>query len=123
MSPFPSLRGTLSYILFFIASVVAGPPTISLSYGTFQGLSDGNLTKFLGVPFAQRVVRSVLTIFPWSDRVEYFFKRTFRGPEATGLLRGLQNATAFRPACPQQALTPLPIPFASAPYPFISENC
>ncbi|KAJ7793047.1 Alpha/Beta hydrolase protein [Mycena olivaceomarginata] len=103
MSPFPSLRGTLSYILFFIASVVAGPPTISLSYGTFQGLSDGNLTKFLGVPFAQ------------SGRFEV--------PKAPGLLRGLQNATAFRPACPQQALTPLPIPFASAPYPFISENC
>jgi hypothetical protein len=31
------------------------PHRISLQYATFQGVNDGNLTKFLGVPFAQPV--------------------------------------------------------------------
>ncbi|KAJ7323875.1 Alpha/Beta hydrolase protein [Mycena albidolilacea] len=122
MSPFPSLRVTLSYILFFIASVVAGPPTISLSYGTFQGLSDGNLTKFLGVPFAQSCVLFSLSSLGLTE-LNISSSGRFEVLKAPGLLHGLQNATAFGPACPQQALTPLPIPFASAPYPSISENC
>ena len=28
-------------------------PTISLDYGTFQGTITGNLSLFLGIPFAQ----------------------------------------------------------------------
>ncbi|KAJ7247906.1 sterol esterase [Mycena haematopus] len=67
-------------------------PTVTLSYGVFQGAVDGNLSTFLGVPFAKPAVR-------------------FSLPEAPTLLHGIQNATVFGPACPQQALAPpAPIP-------------
>ncbi|KAJ7690242.1 Alpha/Beta hydrolase protein [Mycena rosella] len=35
--------------------VVATGPKVTLPYATFQGVDDGNLAKFLGVPFAQPV--------------------------------------------------------------------
>ncbi|KAJ7033034.1 carotenoid ester lipase precursor [Mycena alexandri] len=90
---------------FFILSVaVAGAPTVSLSYGTFQGFTEGNVTKYLGVPFASA--------------------SRFEAPKAPKPLQGIQNATDFGPACPQQALTPLPgLPFAATIYPSISEEC
>ncbi|KAJ7503238.1 carotenoid ester lipase precursor, partial [Mycena galericulata] len=74
-----------------------------LDYGTFLGVKDGNLTKFLGVPFAQPTKR-------------------FELPLAPVPLHGLQNATAFGPACPQQALTPS-LPFVTPNHTFISEAC
>jgi hypothetical protein len=46
-------------LLFFISLtsysslVTAYRPLVSLHYGTFEGATDGNLTKFLGVPFAR----------------------------------------------------------------------
>ncbi|KAJ7466859.1 carotenoid ester lipase precursor [Mycena latifolia] len=79
------------------------PPLVSLPYGTFQGLDTGNLTKFLGVPFAHAP--------------------RFETPKPPRLLHGVQNATDFGPACPQQALTPLPIDFHPGIYPSISEDC
>ncbi|KAJ7034347.1 sterol esterase [Mycena alexandri] len=83
---------------------VAGAPTVSLSYGTFQGFTEGNVTKYLGVPFASA--------------------SRFEAPKAPKPLQGIQNATDFGPACPQQALTPVPgLPFAIAIYPSISEEC
>ncbi len=33
-------------------NLVNGDPTANLSYGTFQGYYSGNLSVFLGVPFA-----------------------------------------------------------------------
>ncbi|KAF7342343.1 Carboxylic ester hydrolase [Mycena venus] len=80
----------------------ADSSTVSLSYGTFRGFVSGNLTQFLGVPFA-RAAR-------------------FQVPEEPELLRGLQNATSFGPACPQQALSPQPV-FVPTTYPSISEDC
>ncbi|KAF7377302.1 Carboxylic ester hydrolase [Mycena sanguinolenta] len=61
-------------------------PTVSLDYGTFLGVNDGNLTKFLGVPFSAPTAR-------------------FELPRAPAPLKGLQNATVFGPACIQQALS------------------
>ncbi|KAJ7700755.1 Alpha/Beta hydrolase protein, partial [Mycena rosella] len=78
-------------------------PIVTLPYAMFQGVDDGNLTKFLGVPFAQPVAR-------------------FEAPKPPTLLRGLQNATAFGAACPQQALNPTPAPFPFGNY-TISEDC
>ncbi|KAJ6489015.1 sterol esterase [Mycena sanguinolenta] len=67
-------------------------PTVTLNYGVFQGAVDGNLSTFLGMAFAKPAVR-------------------FSLPEPPAFLHGVQNATAFSPACPQQALTlPSPIP-------------
>ncbi|KAJ7339981.1 carotenoid ester lipase precursor [Mycena albidolilacea] len=82
--------------------VTAGGPLVSLDYGTFQGAADGNLTKFLGIPFARPTAR-------------------FDIPRPPLPLRGLQNATAFGPACPQQALES--IPGFTSNRTFISEAC
>ncbi|KAJ7739144.1 sterol esterase, partial [Mycena metata] len=86
----------------------ASAPTVVLSYGTFQGFTQGNVTKYLGVvPFAI------------ASRFE-----ALKAPEP---LQGIQNATAFGPACPQQSLTPLPgLPISATIYPSVSEqslNC
>ncbi|KAF7373907.1 Carboxylic ester hydrolase [Mycena sanguinolenta] len=78
----------VSQFLFPIAA--ADSPTVSLEYGTFLGATDGNLTKFLGIPFARPTGR-------------------FELPRPPVQLHGLQNATIFGPACPQQALSPVPI--------------
>ncbi|KAJ7798100.1 Alpha/Beta hydrolase protein [Mycena olivaceomarginata] len=76
------------YLAFEIfALVTAGGPIVSLDYGAFQGAADRNLTKFLRIPFARPTAR-------------------FDIPRPPLRLRGLQNATAFGPACPQQALEP-----------------
>ncbi|KAJ6617668.1 carotenoid ester lipase precursor [Mycena sp. CBHHK59/15] len=84
--------------------VAAISPTVALQYATFQGVNDGNLTKFLGVPFAQPALR-------------------FELPKPPTLLHGVQNATAFGAACPQQALSPLSVPFTPPNYSAISEDC
>ncbi|KAJ7433540.1 sterol esterase [Mycena latifolia] len=77
-------------------------PRVYLPYGTFQGFSSGNLTKFLGIPFAHA--------------------GRFETPSAPRLLYGVQNATDFGPACPQQKITPNPL-FVETAYPVISEDC
>ncbi|KAJ7719241.1 sterol esterase [Mycena maculata] len=79
-------------------------PTVSLPYGIFQGLNDGGLTKFLGVPFAQA--------------------GRFETPSTPKVLYGVQNATEFGPACPQQKLSTLSLQvFTVTIYPSISEDC
>ncbi|KAJ7265540.1 Alpha/Beta hydrolase protein [Mycena rebaudengoi] len=91
-------------VLLALASISAAAqsPIVSLDYGTFLGAKDGNLTKFLGVPFAQ------------AGRFEL--------PKAPKPLHGLQNATTFGPACTQQKISPLP--FDVFPhYSLISESC
>ncbi|KAJ7640708.1 sterol esterase [Mycena polygramma] len=110
MSPLSLL--TLYCALLYSRFAAAGAPTVSLPYGTFQGFVDTNLTKFLGVPFAQAHVALIFLQFISLTLVQ-----------EPGPLSGVQNATAFGPACPQQALTPQPIPFAAMIYPLISEQC
>ncbi|KAJ6522015.1 Alpha/Beta hydrolase protein, partial [Mycena capillaripes] len=92
----------LSLYAYFSVAAAHGP-LISLSYGTFEGAKDGNLAKFLGVPFARPATR-------------------FELPHQPIPLRGIQDATAFGPACPQQALSP-GIPFPVSNYSAISEAC
>ncbi|KAJ6543596.1 carotenoid ester lipase precursor [Mycena vulgaris] len=96
-----------------LPGALAGAPVISLQYGTFRGAADGNLSTFLGVPFAQ----PALWFIPRSTR--------FVLPKAPTLLHGVQNATAFGAACPQQALSPIPIslPFLSNVTLGGSEDC
>jgi carboxylesterase type B len=55
--------------------------------------------------------------------VDLFPSARFETPKPPGLLQGVQNATSFGPACPQQKLTVLPIPFVASTYPLISEDC
>ncbi|KAJ7166862.1 Alpha/Beta hydrolase protein [Mycena filopes] len=98
---------TLSTSLFVpnaAAASVAPVPTISLNYGVFQGAVDGNLSTFLGVPFAQPAVR-------------------FSAPLPPTFLHGIQDATAFGPACPQQALSPVALPIVIPVESPISEDC
>ncbi|KAJ7648066.1 carotenoid ester lipase precursor [Roridomyces roridus] len=78
-------------------------PTVSLDYGTFLGTIDGNLTKYLGVPYALPATR-------------------FELPEPPLSLTGLQDATQFGPSCPQQALSSIPIDFPNNPT-SVSEDC
>ncbi|KAJ7490995.1 Alpha/Beta hydrolase protein [Mycena latifolia] len=80
-------------------NAAATTPRVSFQYATFQGVSDGNLTKFLGIPFSRPVAR-------------------FEAPRPPTQLLGLQDATAFGPACPQQAI---PAPFVFGNY-SISED-
>ncbi|KAJ7630310.1 carotenoid ester lipase precursor [Roridomyces roridus] len=96
----------LCAFLFHITASSAAEPIVSLSYGTFQGFNDGNLTKFFGVPFAKA--------------------GRFEAPSAPGPFQGVYNATTYGPACPQQALySPLTssTPFTPGKYPAISEEC
>ncbi|KAJ7660871.1 Alpha/Beta hydrolase protein [Mycena polygramma] len=83
-------------------------PLVTLDYGTFEGAKDGNLTKFLGVPFC--------------PPCRHFCSARFELPRPPLPLPGIQNATVFGPACPQQALPPgLPISFPN--YSWVSEEC
>jgi carboxylesterase type B len=102
------------------ALVTAGGPLVSLDYGTFQGAADGNLTKFLGIPFARPTYASCHDIdISRSDIGTH--RARFDIPRPPLPLRGLQNATAFGPACPQQALEP--VPGFTSNRTFISEAC
>ncbi|KAJ7138497.1 sterol esterase [Mycena crocata] len=94
---------SLSSILLGSCVEAAKPPIVSLPYGTFQGFNSGNLTKFLGIPFAH------------SPR--------FETPQPPRRLHGVQNATVFGPACPQQKITPPFAGFIQPSYPTISEDC
>ncbi|KAF8188824.1 Alpha/Beta hydrolase protein [Mycena galopus ATCC 62051] len=87
-----------------LSTAAASPgPTLSLDYGTFLGVGDGNLTKFLGVPFSAPTAR-------------------FELPRAPAPLQGLQNATSFGPACIPQALSNT-LPFTYPAPPVVSEAC
>ncbi|KAJ7607559.1 sterol esterase [Roridomyces roridus] len=65
-------------------------------YGTFLGANAGNVTEFLGVPYAQAA--------------------RFELPQTPATLPGIQNATDFGATCPQQMLSgsspPEPGPFS-----------
>ncbi|PAV18601.1 sterol esterase from carbohydrate esterase family CE10 [Pyrrhoderma noxium] len=68
-----------------LAGSTSGAPTLTLDYGTFQGTSTGNLTLFLGMPFARAPVDEL----------------RFAPPQPPLSLEGVQNASAYGPACPQ----------------------
>ncbi|KAI0754515.1 carotenoid ester lipase precursor [Daedaleopsis nitida] len=64
-----------------------GFPTVQLDNGTFIGISDGDVNKFLGIPFGKAPVGDL----------------RFNLPEPVDPYTGIQTATAYGPACPQQA--------------------
>ncbi|TCD66642.1 hypothetical protein EIP91_001110 [Steccherinum ochraceum] len=88
-----------------IASVVCGvvgnntpdissvAPTIVLDKGTFVGVSNGNVTSFRGIPFAEPPVGN----------------NRFRVPVANDPYTGVHSAANYGLACLQQS-SPLPIP-------------
>lgn len=45
------LLPVLSIVVF--SATATSPPIVELSYGSFRGNTTGNITSFLGVPFAQ----------------------------------------------------------------------
>ncbi|KAJ7174603.1 carotenoid ester lipase precursor [Mycena filopes] len=100
---FRCLPFKFSLFLLF-ANAGSAAPTVSLSYGTLQGFTESGVTKYLGVPFAS------------SSR--------FEAPSPPKVLHGVQNATEFGPACPQQLLSSPPgTPFSAPIFPSISEDC
>ncbi|KAI0793056.1 carotenoid ester lipase precursor [Irpex lacteus] len=64
-------------------------PTATLDHGTFVGAASGNVSKFLGIPFAKP---------PTGDL-------RFRLPVPNDPYTGTHLATSFGNACPQQAST------------------
>ncbi|PCH36159.1 sterol esterase [Wolfiporia cocos MD-104 SS10] len=71
-------------------------PTISLSYGAIQGSTLGDVSSFLGIPYAQP---------PLGDL-------RFAPPQPPQAFDGIRQANKFGPACPQQNATfPRVLPF------------
>ncbi|KAJ6457966.1 carotenoid ester lipase precursor, partial [Mycena sanguinolenta] len=91
------------HVLLYPQVTVADSSTVSLPYGTFQGFTSGNLTQFLGVPFAQA--------------------GRFEQPKEPATLQTVYNATSFGPACPQQELNPAVPGLVANTYPSVSEDC
>ncbi|KAJ6611160.1 Alpha/Beta hydrolase protein [Mycena sp. CBHHK59/15] len=89
--------------LIILSKAAETAPIVSLDYATFQGVQAGNLTKFLGMPFGQLDAR-------------------FGLPKPPKSLHGVQNATVYAPACPQQALSST-IPITFAPDTNVVEDC
>ncbi|CAA7262327.1 unnamed protein product [Cyclocybe aegerita] len=80
---------------------------VKLSYGSFEGKLSANLVEFLGVPFA-------------SPPVGPF---RFAPPIKPKVFHGTRQATAFAPACPQQAMEVPQFPGFLIPPANISEDC
>ncbi|KAF9234829.1 Alpha/Beta hydrolase protein [Melanogaster broomeanus] len=77
----------ISFFILLLASVSFVQDTVDLSYGSFQGFSSANSTEsFLGIPFAQPPVGDL----------------RFRQPLPPSGFMGIQQATKFGNACPQQ---------------------
>ncbi|KAJ7173240.1 Alpha/Beta hydrolase protein [Mycena filopes] len=71
------------------ATLAVAAPTITLDAGTFTGTAgSANTQSFLGIPFALPPVGDL----------------RFRLPVANTAYNGTHSATAFGPACPQQAV-------------------
>ncbi|KXN88427.1 Lipase 4 [Leucoagaricus sp. SymC.cos] len=86
----------LSTVYALCASLVAAAdvaaPIVKLDSATVTGKASGSVQEFLGIPFAQPPVGYL----------------RFQLPQPVPAYNGSITATAFRPACPQQALK-LPI--------------
>ncbi|KAI0298090.1 Alpha/Beta hydrolase protein [Multifurca ochricompacta] len=90
------LQASLIIICTVITTVLAAPampatnPTVTLDNGIFTGTTSNGVNKFLGIPFAQPPVGNL----------------RFHLPQKLDPYQGAHSATAFGPACPQQAVTP-----------------
>ncbi|KAF4588858.1 hypothetical protein EYR40_010413 [Pleurotus pulmonarius] len=82
-------------------------PLVTLDYATFQGMYSGNLTMFLGMPFANAPIGDL----------------RFRRPTVPTRIKGIRRATEFGAACPQHSLSPLPGINLTRNYAEVSEDC
>ncbi|KAI1788851.1 carotenoid ester lipase precursor [Ganoderma leucocontextum] len=82
------------FVPVVIGAAVAVPtakravPSITLDDGTFIGISDGTVDRFLGIPFAKPPTGNL----------------RFNLPVAVDPYNSTHTVTAFGPACPQQAV-------------------
>ena len=94
-----------------LLGVQAQSPTVKLDNGTFLGTSSGDVSKFLGIPFAQPpwVMNDSLCKHLWQDQLSLNFRvgnLRFNLPQPVALYSGTHNATSFGPSCPQLGVTP-----------------
>ncbi|KAF9055813.1 carotenoid ester lipase [Panaeolus papilionaceus] len=80
---------TLLLSLAIARAATITPPTITIDHTTVTGLADGNVAKYLGLPYASPPVGSL----------------RFRQPQPIGPYRVPVAATAYSPSCPQQKLS------------------
>jgi len=93
-----------------LAVTTTSSPSVRLDSALFRGATHLNetLTRFLGIPYGESTA----------------FGNRFRPPIPIAHYKGVYNATEYGPACPQQALSPLPGLTISIPTPAnISEDC
>ncbi|PAV18605.1 sterol esterase from carbohydrate esterase family CE10 [Pyrrhoderma noxium] len=81
----PFLLSALCFSSLISGTLASEAPTVTLDYGTFQGNVTGNLTYYLGMPYAQAPVGDL----------------RFAAPQSPETLEGIQDATSYGPACPQ----------------------
>ncbi|KAF8838648.1 alpha/beta-hydrolase [Paxillus ammoniavirescens] len=85
---------TLLLMLAGLAGAFGSPleeyslPTVTLNSATVTGISSGSMNKFLGIPFAQPPTGNL----------------RFQLPQALPPYNSSFSATAYGPACPQQAI-------------------
>ncbi|KAJ7132220.1 Alpha/Beta hydrolase protein [Mycena epipterygia] len=108
------MNSAISLLVSFSLALLGGnlfnPPAetvVKLSYGPFQGTVVGNVTQFLGIPFAQPPVGDL----------------RFREPRDPIKFNSFRMADKFGAACPQQTLAPLPGLNFTGNYISISEDC
>ncbi|CAA7262326.1 unnamed protein product [Cyclocybe aegerita] len=103
-------KGLVLQAIFALLTTLQSSATtlVKLSYGSFEGKTSENLVEFLGIPFASPPVGPL----------------RFAAPVKPKAFHGTRQATSFAPACPQQAIMPLPLfPPTSVPPANISEDC
>ena len=88
-------------------------PSVQLDNGTFVGISDGTVDKYLGIPYVKPPYVSMPhVIHLWLTRRFALFDSTgdlrFRLPVPNDAYNGTQKVIAYGPSCPQlsSSLTP-----------------
>ncbi len=89
----------------YLACAAPSSTKVTLDKGIFVGTTDGNVNKYLGIPYAQppwvKCALSVSWIVDWCwDSVGNL---RYRHPEPFGAYSGHYDATKFGPSCTQVA--------------------
>ncbi|KAH9918278.1 sterol esterase [Fomitopsis serialis] len=104
------LVGVTLYGFLGARSAPTSAPIVTLSYGQFQGVVNGTATSFLGIPYAQPPLGPL----------------RFAPPHTPQSVAGVQQATSYGAACPQQAshvANVLPFPINERAPSNVSEDC
>ncbi|KAI0060995.1 carotenoid ester lipase precursor [Artomyces pyxidatus] len=88
----------LCHVQASLGAPTISAPTVQLDHATFTGFTTGNVSRFLGIPYAQPPVGNL----------------RFQRPLAHPSYSGHHNATAFGPSCIQQSDT-ITIPLNASP--------